>query len=241
MLLDQSAWWLVPFVIAMLAMVFAMMQFTLALLAKRPARDAEVADVTVLRERLLAVNRRKKHPPYTVAEGADSDCELRGDTDDGKVHYRGWLLLDDARKEVLGCELLRGRQRVLGMPRTGYRAAAGVQMGYLGLNPEVVRTVTEAGWTYRPVLHRFQTTRGGARLFDRLTPERARRWSGLRFWGVVYALTFFGGLVYFAAVIWPLTLGNLLIMVFVSAVWWGIWGLIAWVLLGFPRFWLGRV
>jgi hypothetical protein len=235
-LLEQSLLWLAPFACLMLLMVFAMVQFTSVLMVKRPGRGIEPVSATELRDRLLALNKKKL--PYKVLDSLDCDLELQGDSPDQKVNYHAWLMLDDARKEVRGSESMSGRQRVLGMGASTYSAAYGVQKGYLGIDSAVSKAVTEAGWTYRPVMFRFQTTHQGARRVESLTPGMLRSWTPLRFWGAIYALTFFGGLAALAVALWPMSAQYWLMMLLISAIWWAMWGLIAWLGLGLPRFWI---
>jgi hypothetical protein len=49
--LDQSPWWLVPYVLLTLAMLHAMMELTATLLAKRPPADREPVATDELRRR----------------------------------------------------------------------------------------------------------------------------------------------------------------------------------------------
>lgn len=105
---------------------------------------------------------------------------------------------------------------------------------------EIGRVANRAGWQVRPVLWWFQATHRGHRFLEALTPAPLRRWPARRTWGLLYPLSFFLGLGYLALIIGPLDRHNLLLLAGVSAGWWGVWGLLAWTLCGFPAFWRRR-
>jgi hypothetical protein len=44
-------------------------------------------------------------------------------------------------------------------------------------------------------------------------------------------------MIYLVAMIGPLDRRNLLLLLGISAAWWGIWGFLVWMLTGFPAFW----
>jgi hypothetical protein len=67
-----------------------------------------------------------------------------------------------------------------------------------------------------------------------LTPALLRRWTARQFWGVLYPFSYFLGLGYLVAIIGPLDRHTLLMLIGVSAIWWGIWAFLAWALSGFP-------
>jgi hypothetical protein len=89
------------------------------------------------------------------------------------------------------------------------------------------------GWTVRPVIWWFQATHSGSRVLQALTPALLRRWTTRRFWGALYPLSYFLGVGYLVAIISPLDRYTLLMLIGVSAIWWGIWGFLAWALSGF--------
>lgn len=97
-----------------------------------------------------------------------------------------------------------------------------------------------SGWGVRPVLWRFQATHRGLRLLEKLTPVARGRWPARRFWGVLYPVSFFGGIAYLLAILGPLSPGGWVLVVGVTAAWWGVWGLLVWTLVGFPAFWRRR-
>lgn len=92
----------------------------------------------------------------------------------------------------------------------------------------------------RPVLWWFQATHRGTRLLERLTPAPLRRWPARRFWGLLYPASYILGMGYFVAIAGPLDGQNLLLLLGISAIWWGVWAFLVWVLVGFPAFWRRR-
>ena len=72
--LDQSLWWLVPYAVLILLMVYAMMEFTVTLLQRPPANRKPVAG-DELRRRLLALH--KPDHPHPLVVGQDCDLEMR--------------------------------------------------------------------------------------------------------------------------------------------------------------------
>ena len=115
----------------------------------------------------------------------------------------------------------------------------GLQAGPPGqkLTQEITRAALRGGWSIRPVLWWFQATRSGYRRLEALTPAPLRRLSARRFWGIFYPLVYVLGMAYLAIIISPLDSSEVLLFLGISAIWWGVWGLLAWILLGFPRFW----
>lgn len=88
----------------------------------------------------------------------------------------------------------------------------------------------------------FQATHRGYHLLETLTLVPLRQWSPRRFWGVLYPLSYILGMGYLVLIIgreaW--TMNNLLVMVVVSAAWWGIWGFLAWAWCNCSVFWRRR-
>ena len=70
-----------------------------------------------------------------------------------------------------------------------------------------------------------------------LTPAPLRRWPARQFWGGLYPLSYCLGIGYLVAIIGPLDRHTLLVLIGVSAIWWGVWGFLVWALGGFPAFW----
>ncbi|GEM_PF-1480451 len=104
---------------------------------------------------------------------------------------------------------------------------------------EIRRVVNESGWTFRPVLWWFQVNRNSYGAFQALMPNVSAR----RFWGILYPVSYFFTIGYIIYVADPkgigglLSLHNLTPVLLFSALWWGIWGFIAWIFSGFPPFW----
>jgi hypothetical protein len=105
------------------------------------------------------------------------------------------------------------------------------------LTKDISQMTYRSGWTVRPVIWWFQATHSGSRWLQALTPMPLRRWPVRRFWGVLYPLSYFLGIGYLVAIIGPLDWHTLLVLIGVSAIWWGIWGFLVWALSGFPAFW----
>src|SRR6478672_672693 len=123
MLLNQSVWWIVPYAVLMLFMVFAMMQFTVALLAKQPPPEREPVDRNELLSRLLALN--SPDNPYQLVPGADCDLELHWNPVESSWAgrfarvklssvYQARMLFDDKHHQVRWWEMLRTSSFFLG-------------------------------------------------------------------------------------------------------------------------------
>ncbi len=243
-------WWLVPYVLLLLLMLHAMMEFTVSLLAQRPPARRKPIAAAELRERLLALNRAGL--PDQLVEGRDCDLEIYSQVEYpppagrfaiGKgasvQHLR--LLLDEGRRELRLNQVSHSYGFFLGivgwLPRI--RGYFSFQAGPPGqaMTKEISQIANQSGWVVRPALWWFQTTYRGYRFLERLTPALLRRWPARRFWGILYPLSYALGLVYLVAMIGPLDRHNLLLLLGISAAWWGIWGFLVWVLCGFPAFW----
>jgi hypothetical protein len=151
------------------------------------------------------------------------------------------LLLDEHRHDLRMNQVSRSYSFFLGLvgwlPRLGGYASA--QSGPPGglMTEEISRVANHYGWNVRPVLWWFQATHRGYRFLERLTPPPLRRWPSRRLWGLLYPLSYFIGVGYLVLIAGGLDWHNWLLLVGVSAGWWGIWGLLVWAMLGFPTFW----
>jgi hypothetical protein len=151
------------------------------------------------------------------------------------------LLLDETRHELRVNQVTRSHHLLIGLigwlPRL--EGAFGFQSGPPGeaLPEEISRAAINSGWAFRPVLWWFQATHPGFRLLTRLTPPPLRRVPARWFWGVLYPLVYVLAMVYLLAAAGPLDREGWLLLLGISAVWWGVWGFLTWMLLGFPRFW----
>jgi hypothetical protein len=250
---EQSLGWLIPYSLLMLVMLHAMMEFTVSLLAQRPRSQRKPASAAELREHLLALN--EPDQPYQLVEGLDCDLEIYWEV--GQAPPRGRFalakgatvgrlrcLLDESRHELRLNQVDRSFYFFLGMsgwlPRVrGYFSFQAGPPGH-AMTAEISHVANRRGWTVRPVLWWFQATYQGYHLVERLTPAPLRRWSARRFWGIVYPVSYVLGIGYLAAVIGPLDWHNLALILGISAAWWGIWGLLVWMLCGFPAFWRRR-
>lgn len=277
-LLEQSLWWIVPAFLIAGFMVFAMMEFTAALLVKRPRRRSGVP-AAVLRERLLALNSDEK--PYRVVAGETSDLELEWDVVDATWYelfarvklttvYRARMLLDEARREVRWYETLRSSNVFLGFEgwkakfnfsfyyRSGYLnvlwsgLAYGILPGFpprigkvyefhldtVAVKEEITDVIRRAGWTFRPVVFPLKMNRRWVDRFRALSPAWWNEISERRRWGTLYVGTFLLFYVYFfIALADPMvdwTWHNVGVALAVGAGWWAIWGLLTWILMGFP-------
>ena len=246
-------WWLVPYVLLMLLMVHAMMEFTVSLLAQRPPAKRKPIAADELRERLLGLDTLDL--PYRLVEGRDCDLEIYRAMEEpppaGRFaiakgasvqHLR--FLLDEGRHELRMNQVSHSYRFFLGLvgwlPRIG--GYFSFQAGPPGqaMTKEISQIANRSGWVVRPALWWFQTTHRGYRFLERLTPAPLRRWPARRFWGILYPLSYALGMVYLVAMIGPLDRHNLLLLLGISAGWWGIWGFLVWMLCGFPAFWRRR-
>jgi hypothetical protein len=205
-----------------------------------------------LRRRLLALNQPDKI--HFLVEGQDCHLEIKWSYQDTRrghfaisrqassSHLR--FLLDEQRHELRMHQVDSGSSFFVGLegwlPRL--QGSAGFGAGPPGefLTKDINQVANRSGWTVRPVLWWFQATYSGYRFLQAITPGPLRKWPARRFWGLIYPLSFFGGVGYLVAIIGPLDWNNLLVLVGVSAGWWGIWGFLVWTLCGFPAFWRRR-
>ena len=237
----------------MLVMIHAMMEFTVSLLVQRPPANRKPITADELRQRLLVVNEADQ--PYPLVEGKDCDLEIYWEL--GEVPQpsrlaiakaasggRIRLLLDEQRHELRMNQVTRSYYFFFGLigwlPRLGGYAA--VQSGPPGpaMTKELDRITNRGGWSVRPVLWWFQATHRGYHLLETLTPAPLRHWSARRFWGILYPLSYVLGMGYLVVIIGSLDRHDLLLMVGISAIWWGVWGFLVWMLCGFPAFWRRR-
>jgi hypothetical protein len=248
LLLEQSAWWLLPYVLLMLVMLHAMMEFSVALLVKRPANRKPVA-LEELRRRLLALD--KADLPHPLVEGEDCDLEMKWSYEDTRrgrfalsrqassSHLR--FLLDEQRRELRMHQTDSGSSFFVGLqgwlPRLQGSAGFGAGPPGQALTQEIEQIAKRSGWTVRPMLWWFQTTHSGTRFLQAMTPAPLRLWPARRFWGILYPLSFFLGIGYLAVIIWPFDWHNLLLIIGISAAWWAVWGFLIWAICGFPAFW----
>lgn len=249
-LLEQSLVWLVPFVVLILVMIHAMMEFTLSLLVRRPRQARKPASADVLRRRLLALNTPDR--PYPLAAGEDCDLEIvwRSDTPmasgrlviaKGSTVSRVRLLFDEQRHELRINQVSRssylfvGLQRWLPSVKAGLSAHAGPAAQ--SITGEIEEVAQRSGWSVRPVVLWFQATRSGLQVLQSLTPALLRTWPASRSWGLVYVLSFALGVGYVVMLVGPLEPHDLLVVLGVVGGWWGIWGFLTWMLLGFPPWW----
>jgi hypothetical protein len=94
--------------------------------------------------------------------------------------------------------------------------------------------VSEAGWSFQPRLWWFQVRRSReGQVPGALLASLFPRVSEGRFWGVVYPALYVLFIVYTIAISggWPSVTGQTAFaLLAVSALWWGIWGAITWLL-----------
>lgn len=248
--LDQSLLWLIPYVLLLLFMVHAMMEFTASLLIERPRRNQAPVSAKDLLNRLLALN--DAHPPIPLTDGIDCDLQMVWETEDSHPprRYTVWrsggsgslrFLLDETRHELRMNQVTRSYNFFIGIlgwiPRL--EVYYGFQAGPPGdaMTKDVRQVTLRSGWSVRPVLWWFQATRRGYRFLERLTPSPLRRMPARRFWGILYPLSYLLAMVYLAAILGPLDRSQVLMLLGISACWWGVWGFLSWMLLGFPPFW----
>lgn len=117
-------------------------------------------------------------------------------------------------------------------PRIGEVSSYALDTGQV--KHEISRIANRSGWTFRPVIWWFEATRSGLRLARALTPAPLRALPARRFWGATYLGSYLLGMGYIIAAGGLWDAHNLLVIAGISAIWWGIWGLLVWALLGFP-------
>ena len=122
-LLESHPVWIGPYAVLVLLMLYAMMEFTVTLLARSPATPRRPLAERDLRRRLLALNEPDR--PYFLVEGKDCDLQPTWQVIDPAWHeqfarvklttlYRAWILLDPSRHELRMHELLRSANFFLG-------------------------------------------------------------------------------------------------------------------------------
>lgn len=143
-LIEENILWIVPGVVLSLFMVFAMMEFTVAVLRREPKRMGKPVDEATLRQRLLALNEPGKR--YRLVEDEKYDLLLDWEVVDaswrrpfGKVKlttaYGARMLLDEERHEVRWYEWVRSANTFIGfdgwVPRFNFSYF--FQAGYLNV------------------------------------------------------------------------------------------------------------
>jgi len=101
----------------------------------------------------------------------------------------------------------------------------------------ITKIANGGGWAVRPVILQYQISRKWQRRLQRLTPGPVLRLQDRHFWAIMYPGSYVAAIAYLF-LISGRTLGepaNLAILLLVSASWWGIWGLLTWVLLRMPE------
>jgi hypothetical protein len=252
-LLDQSLWWLVPYILLVLLMLQAMMEFTVSLLVERPPKKRTPVPASELEQRLLAESQESQ--PYRLVEGEDCDLEIVWEQDEytatertliaksaSRSHIR--FLFDETRHDLRVNQVSRSFFFLIGitgwLPRLQGYASAQSGPPDAAMTKEISQIANRSGWSVRPVIWWFQATRRGFHLLEKMTPRPLRGWSARRFWGILYPLSFLLMIAYLIAVTGGLAWDDLWLIVLVSAGWWGVWGFLVWMLLGFPPFWRGR-
>jgi hypothetical protein len=218
----------------------------------QPPANRKPVDGDELRRRLLALH--NPDHPYPLDLGQDCDLEMRWQHEDfrrsrfalsrhsSSSHVR--FLLDEQRHELRMHQVDSGSGFCLGLegwlPRLqGYASMSAGPPGQM-LTKDISHMAYRCGWTVRLVIWWFQATHAGSRVLQALTPAPLRRWPARRFWGVFYPLSYFLSIGYLVAIIGPLERHTLLVLIGISASWWGIWGFLAWALSGFPALWRRR-
>lgn len=107
------------------------------------------------------------------------------------------------------------------------------------LKREISDVVTQAGWGFKPVTLPFLASGRWIALNRWIIPPPIARLPGRLFWGILYPASYAVLIGYLMGLAWlddPASWNrhNLLIVLLVSAGWWGVWGFLAWALCGFP-------
>jgi hypothetical protein len=122
-LLERSAWWLLPGVALSLFLVYAMLEYTSALLTRAARSRRAALDPVSLRGQLLGLNAPGAH--YTVAPQDDDVLVIHWDAvgEAWRARFGAWklssrygvrMLLDDLRREVRWYEWIRSGAFFLG-------------------------------------------------------------------------------------------------------------------------------
>jgi hypothetical protein len=248
----MNLWWLVPYVVLMLLMVHAMMELTVSFMTRHPPGRRKPITGAALRQRLLAIPPEKL--PYPLQQTPDCDLKMcwhseenqRAPWQKGQRSYSGQmrLLLDEQWHELRMNQVNRSAAYFLGwrgwLPCVwGFASASSGPPGE-ALTREIVRVAQRAGWAARPMLWWFETTYRGRRILATLTPAPLRRWPARRFWGILYPFSYWVGMGYLMAIIGGLDWHNGLLLLGISTVWWGFWGVFVWAMYGFRAFWRRR-
>jgi hypothetical protein len=96
------------------------------------------------------------------------------------------------------------------------------------LQTRMAHVVADAGWARRSTHIWFQTRPSLFRLAQMLVPEPIRLLSRRQFWGIVYPVSFVLAIAALARAGGAMTAGNVVIIMGISAAWWGLWGLLVW-------------
>ncbi len=248
-LLEQNPWWILPYLLLMLLMVHAMLEFTVSLLAEEPALKRRPIPAAELKKRLLEEG--TPDGTYPLLPGRDCDLEISWETDipprtgrrvtGGRTEGHLRLLLDETRHELRLNLVTRAHVTFAGLGpwrfRTGFFTSFQSGPPTPFLTREIRRIARHGGWRMRPVIWGFQATHLGARRLEKLTPPPLRRLPARRVWGFLYPLGYILGMGYLVFAVGGLDRPGWLLLAGISAAWWGIWGFVTWMLLGFPRFW----
>lgn len=113
-------------------------------------------------------------------------------------------------------------------PRIG--RAYDFRINTVEVKDQVRRVVREAGWTFRPVVWPFLLSARASRRLGQLMPPGLRSVPRRQLWGVLYPLSYVLGIGYLALILGPLDRQAWLAIGLVSAGWWGVWGLVTWLL-----------
>jgi hypothetical protein len=244
--------WLGPYLLLAFFTLYAMMEFTVSLLAKRPSYKRAPLQADKLHNRLLEIE--EVSPPNMVVVDARHEIEFRWQSSSEQNEpftiakrastQRIHLALDEARREVRACESSSSSYLFYGFSRwlPQIIAYAGYSAGpprLYGFTQKVVDVILAGGWTFRPVVLPFQASWRAIQLSRRLTPPFLRDVPLTLSWGIVYPVS------YCLIFVWFFALGeeemrttrNYGIALLVSTVWWGVWALITWLLCGAPKFW----
>jgi hypothetical protein len=98
-----------------------------------------------------------------------------------------------------------------------------------------VEQVTESGWTFRPVTLPLYTSPRWLAFTEWIVPSALSRVPRRRLWGLLYPASFVLLIAFLVAPLEKLGLRDFALIALVSIAWWGIWGLIAWLLARPPR------
>src|SRR5437016_1209070 len=225
--IERRPWIVIPlaFLLA-LFMVTAMLEWSAAFLVRRPSRGTVPVEPDELKNRLLALNRSDVQ--YRLVPGKQCDLELE------------WDVVDTSWSLQVGYVDVVWKGRAYGVqagfpPRV--ERVYDFSLNTVQVKRDISGVVMGSGWTFRPVIFWFQAGRSRlSALLDSYSPAPFPSWPETRVWLLVAAGSY---VLFLGYLLWAIggftardfwTRQNTAVVAAISAVWWGMWGLLTWLL-----------